>query len=182
MPGGAGSSDTAAADLSACRRPTPIPLGLPTQSCHPILDAYPQFAHRLVTRLPLRVHRSLASFPISYNEVRGMKNVRYWAVGLTVMALLAVGMVALAGNGFGGGNALAEIDRPGAAADCSRYARDADGDGIPNCEDSDWARPADGTGYGEGRGCRMNSAGDRPLDGSGFGARRAGRMRSGGCV
>ncbi len=26
-------------------------------------------------------------------------------------------------------------------------AKDADGDGIPNCQDPDWARPKDGTGY-----------------------------------
>jgi hypothetical protein len=28
------------------------------------------------------------------------------------------------------------------------WLRDADGDGIPNCEDEDWTSPGDGTGYG----------------------------------
>ena len=27
------------------------------------------------------------------------------------------------------------------------FARDADGDGIPNCQDPDWSRPLDGSGY-----------------------------------
>ncbi len=27
------------------------------------------------------------------------------------------------------------------------FARDHDGDGVPNCQDPDWTRPEDGTGY-----------------------------------
>jgi hypothetical protein len=32
------------------------------------------------------------------------------------------------------------------------FATDADGDGIPNCQDADWAKPQDGTGYQNRRG------------------------------
>ena len=99
-------------------------------------------------------------------------------IALLAVSLLAVGVVAIAGNGFGEST---EWDAPaaaegncgscdvGAAGDCALNERDADGDGIPNSEDPDWVRPADGSGYGQREGCGLNRASDRPLDGSGFG-------------
>lgn len=106
-----------------------------------------------------------------------MKKLRHWTLGLTLVGLLVAGVVALAGNGFGGS---------GQAASCSQsattlYERDADGDGIPNCDDPDWtAQPADGSGYGTGQGYRMNQSESRPLDGTGRGMHRAGTC-GGGC-
>jgi len=73
--------------------------------------------------------------------------------GVMVLSLLAIGVTALAGNGFG---RAAEDDWAGPmqAEDCACYAweRDFDNDGIPNCEDPDYERPLDGTGHGHGRG------------------------------
>jgi hypothetical protein len=37
------------------------------------------------------------------------------------------------------------------------FARDHDSDGIPNCQDRDWARPEDGTGY-QGRKGKQSTA------------------------
>ncbi len=100
-------------------------------------------------------------------------------IGILLLTLLAFGLVALAGGGFGRGSAP---DKPGAGV-CMQE-RDSDGDGIPNCDDPDWTRPLDGTGYGamncphdgargeqgngphDGRGFRQ---GDCPRDGSGGG-------------
>jgi len=62
-------------------------------------------------------------------------------IGMLVLTLLAFGIVALAGGGFG----RAAADRP--AAGVCFQERDSDGDGIPNCDDPDWTRPLDGTGY-----------------------------------
>ena len=98
-----------------------------------------------------------------------MSKMRNWMVGLTIVSLLAVGVVALAGNGFGGSESW---DPPQAApSDCDLHERDADGDGILNSEDPDWARPLDGGGYGPGQGYGMNQSGNRPLDGTEYGAR-----------
>ena len=112
-----------------------------------------------------------------------MKKMRKWMVVLAGVSLLAVGIVAVAGNGFGGSTewtapAGAAGDcgacEAGASADCTLNGRDADGDGVCNSEDPDWIRPADGTGYGERQGCGLRRSGARPLDGSGFGAGSAG--------
>jgi len=43
-----------------------------------------------------------------------------------------------------------DCDNP--IANIYNWLRDADGDGIPNCEDDDWVAPQDGTGYGKGGG------------------------------
>ncbi len=93
-----------------------------------------------------------------------MNKMRMWMVGLTIVGLLAVGLVAMAGNGFGAGS-----NGPSAQATCSGdlNERDADGDGIPNSEDTDWAAPEDGTGYGIGRGIGGLRHGDGPMDGTG---------------
>lgn len=108
---------------------------------------------------------------------------------LAAVSLLAVGVVAIAGNGFGEN---AEWSAPASdagdcglreAGDCALNERDADGDGICNAQDPDWVRPADGTGYGQREGRGLNRAGDRLLDGTEFGAGYAHRAghRSVGC-
>ena len=102
-----------------------------------------------------------------------MNKIRNLIVGLTLVSLLAVGVVAVAGNGFGVSTTF-EPQRA-ATGDCSLNERDSDGDGILNSEDADWVRPLDGSGYGE----RMGGAGNGPRDGSGFGARQGGGMGQG---
>jgi len=111
-----------------------------------------------------------------------MKTMRNWIVGLTLVALLGTGVVAVAGNGFG-----ASAQNLGASnsatGDCVLHERDADGDGIVNSEDSDWVQPLDGTGYGvsQGQGYGCGLFGNRALDGSGFGGHgTAGRGIGGG--
>jgi len=102
-----------------------------------------------------------------------MRSVKYLVIGLTLVALLAVGVIALAGNGFGSG-AQASTCLQDAAASCSLNERNANGDGIPNAEDAGWIRPMDGNGDGAGQGYKMNLSENRPLDGTGFGAHRGG--------
>ena len=113
-----------------------------------------------------------------------MKRLRNWIAGFTVAALLAVGVVALAGNGFGSNDQTADA-RQNAAANCALHKRDADGDGILNADDPDWVRPMDGTGHGAGRSYGQGFSGDRLLDGSGFGGHGAGAgtgLRDGSCI
>jgi len=95
-----------------------------------------------------------------------MTKMRNWMVGLAAVSLLAVGAVALAGNGFGSNDSW--IPAQASTGDCDVHERDADGDGILNSEDTDRERPLDGSGYGLGQGA--NGSGSRPLDGTGFGA------------
>ena len=102
-----------------------------------------------------------------------MNKIRNLIVGLTLVSLLAVGVVAVAGSGFGASTTF-EPQRA-ASGDCDLYERDSDGDGILNSEDSDWVRPLDGSGYGE----RKGNAGNGPMDGSGFGARQGGGLGQG---
>ncbi len=101
-----------------------------------------------------------------------MNKMRNWMVGLTIVSLLAVGVIAVAGNGFGA-SAISEPPRA-ATRDCNLTERDTDGDGILNCDDPDWVPPLDGSGYGESKGYGQNLSGNRPQDGSGFGARQGG--------
>ncbi|MEE8593759.1 MAG: hypothetical protein V3T03_06495 [Candidatus Bipolaricaulota bacterium] len=101
-----------------------------------------------------------------------MNKMRNWVVGLAIVSLLAIGVVAVAGNGFGA-NATWEPQQA-ATGDCDLHEQDADGDGTPNCEDPDWVRPLDGSGYGECQGYGRNLFENRPMDGSGFGARQGG--------
>jgi len=96
-----------------------------------------------------------------------------WIVGLTLLALVAAGAVARAGNKFGG-NVSNWSQQRVAAGDCAFHERDSDGDGIPNSEDPDWICPLDGSGYGERQGYGQSRAVNRPLDGTGFGARQSG--------
>jgi hypothetical protein len=103
-----------------------------------------------------------------------MNKLKNWTVGLTLVALLAVGVVALAGSGFGGSGQTASCSQTSTAA-TGLYECDTDGDGVLNCDDSDWtAQPADGSGFGTGQGYRMNLSDNRPLDGTGYGMHRAG--------
>jgi len=89
-----------------------------------------------------------------------------WIVGLTILALLAVGGVALASGGFAGrGQASCPVAADGAICD------NADG-GI--C-------PEDGSGCDEGAGTCLGLSGDRPLDGSGAQCAGVQGQRVGGC-
>jgi len=82
-----------------------------------------------------------------------MKNTWKVVTGLAVVAVLAVGIVVLAGNGFGESN-WGDQSQAGSASACPCEAsRDADGDGIPNAQDPDWARSLDGTGHQGDAGC-----------------------------
>jgi hypothetical protein len=55
-----------------------------------------------------------------------------------VTAIAVTAPLAWAGNGWGGTDDWGGF----------RWARDDDGDGIPNGQDPDWLRPKDGSGYG----------------------------------
>ncbi len=109
-----------------------------------------------------------------------MTKMKTLVLGLVLLSLLAVGLIAVAGNGAGGSTAAA---KPGSGT--YMQTRDADGDGIPNCSDPDWTRPLDGTGFGAHHG---NGSG--PHDGTGQGARRGmglqhgygNGVRAGGCT
>ncbi|MCK5245885.1 hypothetical protein KAR02_03260 [Candidatus Bipolaricaulota bacterium] len=97
-----------------------------------------------------------------------MNKIKNLVVGLTIVSLLAVGVVAVAGNGFGASESWAP--QQAATGDCDLNEHDFDGDGILNSEDSDWVRPMDGSGYGVSQGNAQGLSGDRPVDGSGYGA------------
>jgi len=104
-----------------------------------------------------------------------------WIVGLTILALLVVGGVALAGGGFAGRSAENRAACP-AAADGALCDADADADGIVNSEDPDWVCPEDGSGCEEGAGTCLGLSEDRPLDGSGAQCADGGQgQRVGGC-
>jgi len=99
-----------------------------------------------------------------------MNKVRTLIVGLAIASLLVVGVVAVAGSGFG--SSTSWEPQQAATGDCDLHARDTDGDGILNLEDADWVRPMDGSGYGEGKGYRQSISEHRPMDGSVYGARQ----------
>lgn len=99
-----------------------------------------------------------------------MNKSKNWIVGFALVSLLAVGVVALAGNGFGGRESTAWNPPQAASGDCLNE-RDSDGDGILNSEDPDWVRPMDGTGFG-GRGMR----------GGGLGLGVRGGLQDGSCI
>lgn len=124
-------------------------------------------------------------------EVIRIRDVKKWIVGFPIAALLAVGVVVLAGNGLGGATPVSAESCP--AVDDALCDRDDDGDGIPNSEDSDWVCPSDERGCGESAGtCQGLAAATRSLakgrlagscgsrlgrrDGQGFGGCRGGRF------
>jgi len=107
-----------------------------------------------------------------------MNRMRSWLVGLTIVSLLAVGVAAVAGNGFGNG-ASSRGSHPAGSGDCDGQERDADGDGVVNSADADWARPLGGSGHGAIKGYGLNLSANRPLDGSGYGACRGGGIGRG---
>ena len=106
-----------------------------------------------------------------------MNKVRNVIAGLTIVSLLAVGLVAVAGNGLGGSTAWAPQQQE--SGDCDLHERDADGDGILNSDDSDWTQPLDGSGYGKSEGFGRGNSANRPLDGSGHGAGQGAGMGQG---
>ncbi len=76
-----------------------------------------------------------------------------WIVGAMVLTLLVTGVMVFAGNGMG-----RRAASTAAASTTCQMNRDADGDGIPNCQDADWVAPADGSRCSMLRGSgRMNS-------------------------
>jgi len=101
-----------------------------------------------------------------------MKNTWKLMAGLAAVAVLAAGIVVLAGNGFGESNWGSQSQTASASACLCEESRDADGDGIPNAQDPDWTRPLDGTGYQSGAGCGCNSGSNAgcPFYGNGGGA------------
>ena len=103
-----------------------------------------------------------------------------WIVGLTILALLAVGGIALAGGGFAGGSAENRAACP-AVVDGELCDADADGDGIVNAEDLDWVCPEDGSGCEEGASACLGLSADRPLDGFGAQCASGQGQRVGGC-
>ncbi|MBU1049616.1 hypothetical protein KKG90_06265 [Candidatus Bipolaricaulota bacterium] len=109
-----------------------------------------------------------------------MNKTRTFIIGLTVASLLAVGVVAVAGNGFG--TTANWQPQQAVAGTCNLHEHDADGDGILNSEDADWVRPMDGSGYGVRQGLGRNLSGDRPMDGTGFGTRQGGGLHDGSCL
>ena len=102
-----------------------------------------------------------------------MNKKRNWMIGLTIVSLLAIGVVAVAGNGFGDSTARSN-ERQAASGSCTLQERDADGDRIPNSEDPDWAAPVDGSGYGRQTGYGRNLSANCLQDGSGYGIRQGG--------
>jgi len=71
---------------------------------------------------------------------------------------------AQAKSAFRNRNRVAFVDENGDGI--NDLARDADGDGVPNCQDPDWTRPLDGSGYkaqaGKGAGKGTTAAAATP--------------------
>ena len=101
-------------------------------------------------------------------------------VGLTILALLAVGGIALAG-GFGAGNSESRVSCP-AAADNALCEAATDGDCVAVCQEAGGETCA---GYGsecrEGAGTCEGLSANRPLDGSGAKCGRGVGRGVGGC-
>jgi len=106
-----------------------------------------------------------------------MNKVRNLIAAFTIVSLLAVGLVAVASNGFGESTDWAP--QQAASGDCDLSTHDADGDGIINSEDTDWVRRFDGSGYGKSEGLGQGNFDSRPLDGSGYGAGQGGGLGQG---
>ena len=104
-----------------------------------------------------------------------------WIVGLTIVALLAVGGVALAGGGFSGRGLRGQASCPATAdVDCEPGTGI---DGVAGCDNVDGGIcPQDGSGCEEGAGTGLGLSENRPLDGSGAQCAGGGQgQRAGGC-
>lgn len=104
-----------------------------------------------------------------------MNKTKKWIVSLTIVVLLASGVAALAGNGYGGNSA----NRGPSPAATNGSLCEREDDGVLNSEDPDWACPMDGSGYGEGKGCDQDLSANCPFDGTCCGARDGGSMGRG---
>lgn len=93
---------------------------------------------------------------------------RNWVIGLTIVALVVVGLAVLAGGGFGRGGSV-DSQTCSAATDGAFCDQDGDGGGVLNSEDPDWACPSDGSGYGASDDCGQVCTGRQLLGGAGFG-------------
>jgi len=109
-----------------------------------------------------------------------MNKMRNWMIGLTIVSLLAIGTVAVAGNGFGVGAGNA-IQRQSTSNRCALQERATGGDGIPSAEGSDCVAPRNGHGHGQGKGYGRNQSENRPLDGTGYGMRQGRGNSQSGC-
>ncbi len=83
-----------------------------------------------------------------------------------VLALLAVGGIALASSGFAGRGTGNQASCP-ASGDDGLCDADADGDGIVNAEDPDWVCPEDGSGCEGSEGACLGLSANGALAGSG---------------
>ena len=99
-----------------------------------------------------------------------MNNMKTWMVGLTIVALLAIGVVAVAGEGFG-----AKANQTAAQATC-----DGSGAGVGGQQLGD--RPLDGTGYGAGLGNRGQHLGDGTGGGRHYGQGQGIGLGDGSCL
>ena len=123
----------------------------------------PHLLHSDSTRRPPRS----ATVGLSNHEgVIELSKTTRWILGLTILALLAAGTIALAGAGFGGRSAGVQATCP-AATDGALCDVDTDGDGIVNADDPDWVCPQDGSECGQVVGTCLGLSTTRPLDGSG---------------
>jgi len=99
-----------------------------------------------------------------------MNKMKNWMVGLTIVGLLAVGLVAVAGNGFGSGSNAAS-----AQTTCNGV-----GQGIGGQQLGD--RPLDGTGYGAGQGHQGQQLGDGTGSGHQYGRGLGSGLGDGTCL
>lgn len=88
-----------------------------------------------------------------------MNKAKGWAVGLTIVALLGVGVVVFAGNGFGQG--AGQATRQSACSETCVAAQDGTGNGAAAGygQHRSASRPLDGTGYHGGRAAGQTSCG-----------------------
>ena len=111
--------------------------------------------HTAVTSTSHGIHGHSAQLvKLSKEGVRKLSKMNRWIVGLTIVALLALGGVALASGGFGGRS----VEN---ASECPQAL-----DGRV-CVAGDELCPQDGTGCDEGGGACLGLSSDRPLDGTG---------------
>ena len=69
---------------------------------------------------------------------------------LCLITAVLIMMVSVPTVFAGGPNGPQQNDCENPVGNLYKWLRDADGDGIPNCEDPDWTAPKDGSGYGPG--------------------------------